>query len=82
MADVYDGPFGGYANVTEVITAAAQTEVLAEIDKLKALITDPNDTTGLEPPHPDFIDIPPHTADKLRSEIDALKTAIDAAPTS
>lgn len=80
MADSFGGPFGAYSNVTEVVSAAAQTEILAEVDKLLALI--PDITAAESAASPDFDEIPPHTASKLRDEITALKAAIDAAPTS
>ena len=82
MANTFDGPFGGYTNVADVVSAAAQTTILAECDKLKALIPAQSATSSASASTPDFDQIPPHTAAKLRTEIDALKAAIDAAPTS
>ena len=76
-----EGPFGGYANVTEVVSAAAQTAILAEIDKLAALI--PDGSAGDQPAaHPEFDSIRPDYAVKVHAEITALKAAIDAAPTA
>lgn len=72
--------FGGYANVTEVVSAAAQTAILAELAKLKALLPDP--TAPAVQVSPDFNIIPPAAVVQLRAEIDALNAAIDAAPTS
>lgn len=72
--------FGGYTAVTEVISAAGQTAVLAQINKLLALIPDP--TSSATPASPDFNVIDPRLATQLRLEIAALKTAIDAAPTA
>ena len=79
MTDVFGGPFGGYTTPANAISAAAQTELLAELDKLRALIAR---TEGQSQPHPDFDLIHPETANKLVAEIDALKTAIDATATA
>lgn len=70
------GTVGGYTTGTNPITALAQTDVLAQIDKLKALIPDP--TASVPAAHPDFDQISPQVATRLRAEIDALKVAIDA----
>lgn len=76
-------PFGGYTNVPNVISAAAQTAVLAEIDKFLALFPDPQlESHAKNRAHPDFDLVHPATVLKIRSEIAALKTAIDAAPTA
>ena len=76
-----EGPFGGYTDVTEVVSANAQTEILAEVDKLAALI--PDGSAGDQPAtKPEFDAIRPDYAVKLHAEITALKAAIDAAPTS
>ena len=72
-------PFGGYVDVTEVVSAAAQTEIIAEVEKLAALIPTPTDQLH---PHPEFDSIRPEYAAKLHAEIDALQAAIDAAPTA
>ncbi len=82
MADVLDGTLGGYTTGANAISAAAQTDVLAQIDKFKALIPDPESDRDGPVAHPDFDQIPGHTAYKLRREIDALKTAIDATATA
>lgn len=71
------GAQGGYVNVAVVVSAAAQTAILAEIDKLTALF---NVADGAIAASPDFDMMPPHMADKLVVEITALKAAIDAAP--
>lgn len=73
------GAQGGYANVTAVIPAAGQTAVLAEIDKLLALLV-PSD--NVSPASPDFIGIDKVMSTKIAVEIAALKAAIDAAPTA
>jgi hypothetical protein len=72
--------FGAYVTQTEVISAAAQTETLANIARFKALIPDPADASVRG--RPDFDAIQPFLAKRLRAEIDALTTAIDAAPTA
>lgn len=79
------GPFGGYVDITEAISDAATLAILAEIDKLAALIPDfpfpTNVVSGGQPaPHPEFDRIDPSLADRLQDEIVALKAAIDAAP--
>jgi len=78
MADTYDGPFGGYVAPTGPITQTIQDQIIVEINKLKALIPNQTATASVSAAHPDFDQIPPHTAAKLRTEIDALITAIDA----
>ena len=77
-----EGPFGTYTSV-EVVSAAGQTEIIASINSLKALIPTPGATSsGTAPASPDFGDIPPATADKLRTEIVALVAAVEAMPTA
>lgn len=80
--DAIDGPFGGYANVSQVVSAAAQTAILAEIDKFTALL--PNSSTGAVASGdlPDADAIRPELETAIRVEIAALKAAIDAAPTA
>lgn len=74
-------PFGGYTAPTVAgIPQAGINQILAQIDKLKALLPDP--AASVSAPHSDFDLIHPETARKLRAEIDALKTAIDAAPST
>jgi len=80
MADIFDANFAAITDVTTVVTAAGQTDILAECAKFLTLI--PNPTAGVTSVHPDFDQIPPHTATKLRSEFALLTAAIDAAPTS
>ena len=79
MADDYAGPFAG-VSITRVIVQATQTALNAQIDLIIALIPDPTTLGTNQPIHPDFDRIPPHTAELLRAELAALKTAIDAAP--
>ena len=79
---VNEGPFATYTSV-EIASAAAQTEVIANVNAFKALISDPSvSAEGTAPSSPDFGDMPPATADKLRTEIVALVAAIEAMPTS
>ena len=80
QSDQFGGTFGGYSAVTDPISTTAQVLILAEIDKLKALI--PNPSAAVSGLHPDFDHIMPHTAEKLRAEIDALKAAIDLSATA
>ena len=80
MADKYGQPIGTYADVTEVVSAAAQLEIIALVNVAKALI--PDITSATSATKPDFDQIPPHTAQKLRTEFDSLIAAIDAAPTA
>lgn len=82
MVDTFGQPIGAYADITEVVSAAAQTEILAEIDKFLALIPDITADPPVVAATPDFDQIPPHTAQKLRTELASLKAAIDAAPTA
>lgn len=83
MATPDEIPVGGYSDVTEVVSAAAQTEILAEVDKLLALVPDV-DTTDPAPEGsaPLYDKWPPELASAIRAEIAALKSAIDAAPTA
>lgn len=76
-------PVGGYANVTEVISAAGQAAVIVEVNKLLALIPD-TDTKSPSPTGeiPFFDKMHPEVASALRLEIAALVVAIDAAPTA
>lgn len=78
MSDIYEGPFGGYDDVTEVVSAAADVQIQAEFAKLLALFPDPAD--AVSSPHPDFDLIPPEMREKVRTEITALAAAIGAAP--
>lgn len=71
-----------FAAATEVISAAAQTEVLALVDVLLDSIPDPTTTAPGNNAHTEWDDMSPRMASQLRVELAALKTAIDAAPTS
>lgn len=80
MVDTYGGVRGGYANVTEVVSAAGQTQILAEVDKLRALLE--STTRNANTADTVFGRMAPSTKTFLLAEIDALKAAIDAAPTA
>jgi len=69
-----------YTDVTGVINTTAAAEVAALFVQLKALI--PDISSNAAPATPDWGDIPPHTAEKLRAEIDAFAAAVAAAPTA
>jgi len=71
--------FGGYAVPTEPITAAAQVEIIAEINKFRALIGDPSDRPSAPGVGPIFQSIDPPAAAAIHNELDALIVAIDAA---
>ena len=77
MADQYAGPFGTYTNV-EIIIAAAQAEVIANINSFKALFNPvPSDSSAAKPM---WDKIPPETRDRINAELDAMIVIIDAAP--
>lgn len=71
------GAIGGYVDGTVVVSAAADVEIQANIALLRAVITQ---ILGQSATSPDFDQIPPHIAEKLRVEIDAMAAAISAAP--
>jgi len=71
-------PVGDYTDITQVISAAAQTAILVETAKFKALIEIVNGTAQSSP---DFGEIPPALSARLVAEFEALEAAIDAAPT-
>lgn len=76
----YGGTRGGYSAVTEVISAAGQTQVLAQVDKLRGLLSSSTRDAGQADTV--FGRMDPSTRTFLLAEIDALKVAIDAAPTA
>lgn len=85
MANNFTGVFGGYTNVTEVVSADAKTAINANIDKFLALfpaLGSGYEGNGVPSPHTDFDHIYAPTLEKIRNEITALKAAIAAAPTS
>lgn len=69
------GAQGGYTTPSGICVQTSQTNIIAEINKLKALI-DP--AAGTQPSSPDFFHIEKHIATKLSVEIDAITAAIDA----
>ncbi len=87
------GPFGTYPNVTNVVSAAAQTEIIALLTELKTLIpgtpkaftagegTPVGGASEAAMPHPEFDKMPQDLAERLLVEINAIDAAIDAAPT-
>jgi len=79
---VNESPVGVYAPVLGVVDATAAAEVVALITLFKAYIVDPDSTSGVSPPSPDFAMIPPSVARLLRTELDAVSVAIAAAPTA
>ena len=86
MSDKYGRPFGGYTNITQVISAAAKTALDTELDKLYALIPTAVQLappgSGTKTPSPDFERIHPDQAQAIRAELDGFKAAYQAAPTS
>ena len=82
MGTLTVAPFGTYTSV-EVVSANGQTEIIASIDSLKALIADPSVASdGTAPASPDFGFIPPGSAALLRAELTALAAAVEAMPTA
>lgn len=82
MGTLTVGPFGTYTGV-EVVSAAAQTEIIANLDSFKALFTSGTvSDDGSSNAHPDFDKIPPEAGAKLLAEIDALNVIIEAMPTA
>ncbi len=74
-------PVGGYSNITQVVSAAAQTAILAEIDKFAGVLPDPEASPPTQGASPDYDAIRSDVIKNIRVELDALKAAIDAAPT-
>ena len=73
---------GSYTNVTQVVSAAASTQILAQIDVLRGLIDIATGTAPGPQAHNGFDRIHPQLATQLMAECDALKAAISAAPTA
>lgn len=69
-----------FTSVTEVVSAAAQTQILTECAKFKTLIGNP--AAGVSALHPDLDQMSPQMATRLRAFFDQLTAAIDAAPTA
>ena len=79
------GPFGGYSAQTEVQIQASQDEVIANLNKFKALFPDmaadaAANESATPAPHPDFNLVHPLVRDHIRAEIDAIIAVVDAAP--
>lgn len=72
-----EGPFGTYTG-TEIASANAQTEIIANINSFKALIPG----TAIDPASPDFNQIDPAVGDVLRADLDALIVVVEAMPTA
>lgn len=73
------GTFGGYVAHAQIQIQLAQTETIANLNLLKALI--PTGTaTAWTSVSPDFDKMSPELAVQLRKEIDALIVVIDASP--
>lgn len=78
---VTESPYLTYA-VAQVVSAAAQAEIIGQINNFLALL--PNSslgTAGSTSAH-DFDAIRPEVETAIRTELTALKAAIDAAPTA
>lgn len=83
MSDIIDGgPFLGITDVTEVVSAAAQLEINAKIDEVIVALTGQTAASQEKLPSPDFERIHPYTATLIITELEGLKSAIDAAPTA
>lgn len=68
-----------YATPSEIIIQAAQDEVIALLDQFLALLPDYANKDGAAS-SPDFDCIRPELEVIIRAEIEAIKTAVDAAP--
>lgn len=78
MVDQYDGPFAGVVTPAGICVQTSQDNIITEINKVKALFSDAGPGTEGSETVPDFDQIPFHTAEKFRAELDALITAVDA----
>lgn len=70
--------FGNYTALTTSTTATNKTDIVANLNKLKALYV--GEGTAQKPASPEFGLIHPHQATQLRAEIDALIAVINASP--
>lgn len=77
---VSEGNFAGITPCEEVMSEAAQDEVIAKINQVKALFPDP--TTAVSSGHTDFDRIGAELRTKLRTLFDELAAAVEAAPTA
>lgn len=82
MGTLTEGPFGTYTGA-EICSALGQTEIIANLNSLKALFsTGTVSDDGSPNAHPDFDKIPPEAGSKLGAEIDALIVIVEAMPTA
>lgn len=70
--------FAGVATPAGICVQTSQDTIIAELNKVKALIPDITADPVVSATTPDFDDIKPSLAVQLRLEITALATAIDA----
>lgn len=77
---VNESPIGTYADATGVVDATAAAEIVALFVILKGYIPDPSNQSDV-PVSPDFWDMAPATASRIRAEIVEMEAAIAAAPT-
>lgn len=77
MADDYAPPYLTYTTPTEVISAAAQVQLLALLDVLIAAL---EPTAGSNSPSPHFGKLSKGMGTLIAGELRGLKVAIDAAP--
>ena len=71
--------FAGISNLVNATSAAAKTEIIADINKIIALIPNPGPNSygyGSTPVPPDFDTIPPSAAQQLINELNAFITAV------
>lgn len=91
MSDVFDGPFGTYADVAAVCVADAQDDVgillvnFAALWGITLVVAPATAGTftlveGVDSPHPDFDKIPIEQREKMGVELIAIWDAVDAAP--
>ena len=77
-------PVAGLVAFTQTISAAAKTEINANLDLILALIPNTTHSTAQSSPpsgvSPLYDKWPPELALAMRTEITALKTAVTAAP--
>ncbi len=69
------GAQGGYATPAGICVQTSQTNIIAEINKLKTLIAP---AAGTEPARTDWDEVSKNLADRLSVEIDAITAAVDA----
>lgn len=86
MVDKYGRPFGGYTDLTEVVSAAAKAQLDTQLAKLQALIPTAAQlappASGTKSASPDFDQFHPNQAQAVHAELDGFKAAYQAAPTT